>query len=61
MINKAFIKQQFLKEWDYYLNRGYVDFNSSPLFYKIHLDLSKEEFEIYIRNFYKLKINQKAM
>lgn len=57
MLNKQFIKKQFLKEWDFYLNTTSIDYNKTPIFYKIHLDLTQEEFEKYIKNFYELIIN----
>lgn len=53
MINKVFIKKQFLKEWNYYINNGSIDYIKTPLFYKINLNLPKSEFEIYIKNFHK--------
>ncbi len=53
MINKKFLKKQFLKEWDYYVNNRSLDYKKTPLFYKINLDLSSSEFEVYIKNFYK--------
>ena len=53
MINKKFIKTQFLKEWDYYINSRSLDYTKTPLLYKINLDLSSSEFEVYIKNFFK--------
>lgn len=54
MVNKQFISKQFKKEWNYYIENNSIDYIKTPLFYKLHLDLSKEEFEKYIKNFYEM-------
>ena len=59
MINKQFISKQFKKEWNYYIENNSIDYIKTPLFYKLHLDLSKEEFEKYIKNFYEMIQNDK--
>jgi hypothetical protein len=51
-IDKKFIQKQFYKEWDFYINHQKVDYNLTPLFYKIKLNLTDLEFQNYIKNFY---------
>lgn len=53
MVNKDFIKKTFFKELDYYSKSCKVDYNQTPLFYKLHLDLDEPTFIQYLRNFKK--------
>lgn len=52
MLNKEFIKKTFLKELDFYSQNSKVDYLTTPLLYKIHLDLDEPTFIKYLKNFH---------